>query len=111
MGRRRRAEPEEQRCHPHTRALTFDDSAQQAWDGLDLRHIVQEEVTITRCIGISTLTEDVPQVAARGHILHRLGLSTCFEVVNPQSSVSHQTDPENGDEESFGVGELSRKQV
>lgn len=88
-----------------TPALTFDHSAQQAWDGLDLRHIVQEEVTITCCIGISTLTEDVPQVSGHSHILHHLGLCTCFKIVNPQSSVSHQTDPENGDEESFGVGE------
>lgn len=103
--RQRRDQPDDQRSDSQTHALTFDHSAQQAWDGLDLRHIVQEEVTITCCIGILTLTEDVPQVSAHSRILHHLGLSTCFQIVNPQSSVSHQTHPENGDEESFGVGE------
>lgn len=46
-----------------------------------------------------TVTEDIPQVCGHSRILHRLGLRACLKIVIPQSSVSHQTDPEKGNEE------------
>lgn len=86
-----------------TRALTFDHSAQQARDGLDLRHLVQVEVIIA--CGIGTGTEDVPQVGGHTHVPDQLGLIAGFKVVICQSSVSHEADSENGDEERDGADE------
>lgn len=86
-----------------TRALTFDHSAQQARDGLYLRHLVQGEVIIA--CGIGTVTEDVPQVGGHSHVLHQLGLSAGFKVVISQGSVSHQADSESGSEERDGADE------
>lgn len=82
--------------------LTFDDSAQQARDGLDLSHFVLGEVVVTCGVGMWTVTEDVPQVRGHAHVLHHLGLSACFKMIISQSSVSHQTDSEN-EESDEGV--------
>lgn len=83
-------------------APTFDDPAQQAWDGVQLRHLVQGEVGIAGGVG---LAEDVPQVGGLVQVLHRLGLRARFKVVIYHSSVSHQADSEGGAEERGGADE------
>lgn len=82
---------------PGSLLLTFDDSAPQARDGLDLSHFVLGEVAVTG--GVGTVAENVPQVRGHAHVLHHRGLSARFKMIISQSSVSHQTDSENGGEE------------
>lgn len=78
---------------PSAPALTWNGSAGEAGNALDLGHIIEGEVFIAAGVELRPLTEQRPKLRGHSHVVYYFCLHALVKAVVLQGAVAQQTDP------------------